>query len=75
MNEIETYKDVMLWLGKKKIVPEKFAQRLSKMAGLRNILVHEYLTVDIRRVWNVLRKNLTDFKKFSEYIYRHIESH
>lgn len=73
VNEIETYKDVMLWLGKKKIVPEKFAQRLVKMAGLRNILVPEYLTVEIKRVWNILRKNLMDFEKFSKYVYRFIE--
>jgi len=73
VNEIETYQEVMLWLGKKKIVPEKFAKRLSKMTGFRNILVHEYLTVDIKKVWNVLRKNLSDFHKFCKYVYRYVK--
>jgi len=34
------------------------------MAGFRNVLVHEYLKIDRRRVWRVLNDELGDFEKF-----------
>lgn len=73
VNKIETYKDVIHELGKNHILPEKFANSLAKMAGFRNILVHEYLSIDVRKIWNVLRNNLKDFDKFCRYIYRYLE--
>ncbi|MDI6641402.1 MAG: DUF86 domain-containing protein [Elusimicrobiota bacterium] len=73
VNKIETYRDVMIWLGKKEIIHERLAKSLAKMAGFRNILVHGYLDIDIRKVWNVLRRNLTDFRRYCEYIYKYIE--
>jgi len=38
--------------------------KLIAMAGFRNILVHEYLEIDRRRVYEVLRKDLADFDRF-----------
>jgi len=34
-----------------------------KMAGFRNVLVHDYLGIDIERVWNILEKDLPALKK------------
>ena len=33
------------------------------MVGLRNILVHEYITVDINKLYGLL-DNIKDFKEF-----------
>jgi len=33
-----------------------------RISGFRNILVHDYLGVDIERVWNILVNDLPDFK-------------
>ena len=41
-------------LGKVGILPQTLADKLSPIAGFRNILVHEYLEID----WNEVLKNL-----------------
>ncbi len=34
-----------------------------KMAGLRDILVHAYMSVDLNAVWEITQQNLPDLKK------------
>jgi uncharacterized protein with HEPN domain len=34
-----------------------------RIAGFRNVLVHDYLGLDIERVWNILKKDMPILKK------------
>lgn len=49
------------------IIPEDFAQRILPMAGMRNILVHEYLKIDLDKIYQHLQK-LEDFRTFQKHI-------
>jgi len=43
------------------------------MAGLRNILVHDYLEIDNALVHRILSKRLVDFDAFSKQIVEYVE--
>ena len=51
-------------LAKHKIINKSLAQRLNKAGGVRNILVHEYLGVDLKKIYEHLQKDLPDFDQF-----------
>jgi uncharacterized protein YutE (UPF0331/DUF86 family) len=62
------YKGAVLSLGKHGVLPPEFAERISGLTGFRNILVHEYLTVDPLKVQGALQEGLEDLKKFIVHI-------
>lgn len=58
------YKDIFRILARNKIVSISLSRKLSSMTGLRNVLVHDYLEVDLKLIYRVLKKDLGDFEKF-----------
>ena len=60
-------------LGNEGILPHDFAVRMKGVAGFRNVLVHEYTGIDYRLLYDYLVNRLNDFRKFAEYISRHLE--
>ncbi len=73
-NQIEDYTDVLSKLGKCNILPSEFAERIKGMAGFRNILVHRYAEVDLKRVYDVLQNRLHDFVEYIGYIQSYFSS-
>jgi len=69
----ETYKEVIEILGEESILPERFAERFAEAAKFRNILVHMYADVDVKKVYEILQNNLEDFDEFAKYIARYLE--
>ena len=65
MGNAETYSDCIQLLGQFDIIDEALEERLISMAGLRNILVHEYVAVDIDRLVSFL-DHLDDFTDFAQ---------
>ena len=51
-------------LARQKVVSKGLSVKLAAMAGLRNILVHEYLEIDRRRIYRALTTELRDFETF-----------
>ena len=52
------------------VLTTEFARSFRAMAGFRNVLVHEYLTVDPEVVAGVLHDHLDDFEAFDAQVLR-----
>ncbi len=50
------------------VLPGPFARALVQMARFRNVLVHVYAPVDVRRVHENLRDHLDDFQEFARQV-------
>jgi uncharacterized protein YutE (UPF0331/DUF86 family) len=57
-------KELFQMLTIHKVLPKALSAKLTLMAGVRNILVHEYLEIDRHRVYSILKNDLGDFEKF-----------
>jgi uncharacterized protein YutE (UPF0331/DUF86 family) len=68
----ETYADAIAALGVADVVPAALSERLSSVARLRNILVHDYLDVDHARLFDELDW-IEDAASFGEQIERWLE--
>ncbi len=64
----DSYREVILTLGREGILSEDFAERFSEAAGLRNALVHMYAEIDVDELYINLAQNLGDFDNFAKYI-------
>lgn len=72
LNEIfqtrgESYEEVVLKLGEVKVVDEDFAKENAAMARFRNLLIHDYIRVDLKQVYQNLQKAPDIFRKFAKY--------
>jgi uncharacterized protein YutE (UPF0331/DUF86 family) len=70
MEQIEKPADsygAILRLGESAILPLEFARRLAPIAGFRNILVHEYVSIDWNEVYGNLQR-LSDLQTFADFV-------
>jgi uncharacterized protein YutE (UPF0331/DUF86 family) len=64
-----SYKEIALVLGKYNIVDKDFAEnRLVKMAGYRNRLVHFYAEITEEEVYRIILSELIDLERFLSFI-------
>jgi len=59
-------------IANQKIIPSVFAKRIEPMVGLRNILVHEYIEIDPKQIYQHIQ-NLDDFRAFQKHIIKYLE--
>lgn len=69
----EDYKNVILILGKRNVIPKEFSERFAAAAGFRNILVHGYNDIDLEKFQDYLHNNLEDINEFAQYIVKYLE--
>jgi uncharacterized protein YutE (UPF0331/DUF86 family) len=70
----EEYHEIALILGENGVVPTEFAQELVKMIRFRNILVHDYVGLDLSKVYSFLHERLGDLELFINHIIKFLKS-
>ena len=63
-----TYEEVVPELGRAGVLSEPLVERLRGSAGLRNILVHDYVRIDHDRLFELLRDGIPDLESFVKQI-------
>lgn len=68
MDAPKTYKDTFLRLAKFNILPADFAQEISKSAGFRNAIVHEYNDITKNDVYKTIGEAIRQYTKYCDHI-------
>jgi uncharacterized protein YutE (UPF0331/DUF86 family) len=63
----QSYSECIELLYKNNYLDSDLSKKLKSMIGLRNILVHEYIKVDVGKIYELL-DHIGDFKLFAEKI-------
>lgn len=71
LGNAETYADCIELLNRFNFIDDNLRENLKAMTGLRNILVHEYVAVDIDHLYSLLER-LGDFESFAKEIKEYI---
>lgn len=60
----QSLKDVFVILEQNKFLSSSVSHKMQKMVGFRNIAVHDYQTIDLKIIKNVVSHHLKDFEDF-----------
>jgi uncharacterized protein YutE (UPF0331/DUF86 family) len=64
----ETYEDTLKGLLEKNVISEELYHQIKGLGSLRNVLIHQYVQVDLNIVFNSYCKSLMVFPLFAEEI-------
>ena len=70
----KTYRETFLLLGDLNILQRDFAGEISKSAGLRNAIVHEYNNLDENIIYKTVGEAINQYAKYCNYIFKFIEN-
>jgi uncharacterized protein YutE (UPF0331/DUF86 family) len=62
--EPKSYGDAFMLLAQRKLLAPELARQLKSMAGMRNVIAHVYLNVDLAEVRDALENRLDDLLSF-----------
>lgn len=68
------YPDCFEKLSDAKIITKELADRLKKVASLRNIIIHKYWEIDDSKVFKYTKENVGDLEEFLREINRFIKN-
>ncbi len=64
----ETYEDALKGLLEKNVISEELYSRIKGLGSLRNILVHQYIQIDLDIIFSSFHKSLEIFPMFAQEI-------
>jgi uncharacterized protein YutE (UPF0331/DUF86 family) len=72
---VESYRDAFLRLAEKGVINAEIARSMVRLAGLRNIIVHRYWSVDDMSIYNDARRSGVEaVERFIEEVLGYVET-
>lgn len=62
------YQSTFTTLSEHKIIPMEFAHKIASSVGLRNLIVHKYGKVDLKRLVNDIKEEIGQYLEYLKYI-------
>jgi len=69
----EDYRSSFINASKTGLISAELSDKLKGSAGMRNILVHDYMEVDDEKVFNVIPTAVKDYKEYIKQVDRFLE--
>lgn len=69
----DNYEAISILFGKK-IISESLVEKIAKMVGLRNLLVHQYGKLDRKIIYKILQENIADLEEFQKEICKFLKN-
>jgi len=73
LENVTTYRDTFIRLIELGIYPREFGENISKSAGLRNILVHEYNSIHPEVLQKSIGEAIKEFNRYTKFILSFVE--
>jgi uncharacterized protein YutE (UPF0331/DUF86 family) len=71
-NDWDEYRELGPKLAEHEVLTDQLGQSLARMAGFRNLLVHEYAVIKPQRMRDYLQNHLDDFDEFASAIRKYL---
>ena len=68
----DSNRDIFKILFENNFIEKELAENLNKMAGFRNILVHDYLDLDRKLEYKIIINNIHDIQQFMKIVVNYI---
>ena len=72
MSAPKKYKETFLLLGELNVLPRDFAREISRSAGFRNAIVHEYNNLDKSDIYKKVGDITNQYKKYCDLILKYL---
>ncbi|HCM37044.1 MAG: hypothetical protein UV61_C0008G0163 [Candidatus Gottesmanbacteria bacterium GW2011_GWB1_43_11] len=73
LGTVTMYRELGFILAKENIITSDMAQKLAKIAGFRNRLVHEYATLSPKIIYQIVHQDIEDLTQFAKQIYLYLQ--
>ncbi|MFH1188022.1 MAG: DUF86 domain-containing protein [bacterium] len=64
----EDYQSTFITLGENKILPMNFALKIAPSVGLRNLIIHKYGKVDLKRMIDDIKNEISDYLEYMKFV-------
>lgn len=72
---INSYRSTIALLATHRVLSKNLSLNLQQVIAMRNILVHQYLNIDLRIVWESIENLIEDSAKFIKAIMKFLKNH